>query len=78
MTTNSRYPIDDAWDAGDRGCGEVIIELKLRLRDLAPGSYFHLRVQDLGAPEDLPAWCRMTGHQLVHAQHPDYIIQHKP
>jgi hypothetical protein len=25
----------------------------------------------------LPAWCRMTGHILVSADHPVYVIQRK-
>ena len=28
--------VADAWDAGDMGCGEVIILLRTRMRKLAP------------------------------------------
>lgn len=56
----------DDWDAGDMGCGELVLELRFRMDALAPGQVIRLRATDPGAPEDLPAWCRMTRHQLVH------------
>lgn len=62
------------WDAGQMGCGELVLQLRGRLARLAPGDLFELTAHDLGAPEDLPAWCRMTGHVLVAAEHPRYLI----
>ena len=67
----------DEWDAGHMGCGEVIILLRLRMRKLNPGDVLKLTSQDLGAPEDLPAWCRMTGRRLLRAEHPHYWIEAK-
>jgi len=66
---------DDAWDAGPMGCGELVLELRFRLQALAPGAVLKLTATDLGAPEDLPAWCRLTGHALVLQRHPDYWIR---
>ena len=65
------------WDAGQMGCGELVMELRPRLLALAPGDRLRLIARDGGAPEDLPAWCRMTGHTLVHAEHPLYLIQRR-
>ena len=65
------------WDAGDMGCGELIADLRRRFRDLPPGQRFYLIAQDPGAKEDLPAWCRMTGHTLIAAEHPHYTFQRK-
>ena len=65
----------DAWDAGDMGCGEVIILLRTRMRKLSPGEVFKLTASDLGAPEDIPAWCRLTGRRLLQARHPHYWIE---
>ena len=67
----------DEWDAGHMGCGEVIILLRLRMRKLNPGDVLKLTSMDLGAPEDLPAWCRMTGRRLLRAEHPHYWIEAK-
>ena len=67
----------DGWDAGYMGCGEVIIRLRQRMQKLDPGDVFKLTSQDLGAPEDLPAWCRMTSRRLLRAEHPHYWIEAK-
>lgn len=65
------------WDAGDMGCGDLVLELRLRLRDMAPGQVLRLRAIDLGAPEDIPAWCGMTGNKLIRQQDNQYWIQRK-
>jgi tRNA 2-thiouridine synthesizing protein A len=68
---------DAEWDAGDMGCGDLVLELRLRLQALRPGQLFKLSARDPGAPQDLPAWCRLTGHTLRRAEHPTYWIQRK-
>jgi len=72
-----RHPTD-GWDAGDLGCGELVLELRGRLTRLQPGALFELVARDPGAPEDLPAWCRLTRHELIHANHPVYLIKRRP
>jgi tRNA 2-thiouridine synthesizing protein A len=68
---------DHEWDAGDMGCGELVLELRLRLKPMRPGQILKLTARDPGAPEDLPAWCRLTGHHLTYAAHPIYVIRRK-
>lgn len=68
---------DAEWDAGDLGCGELVLELLTRMRALAAGRRLRLIARDPGAPADLPAWCRMTGHTLVSQDHPVYVIERK-
>jgi tRNA 2-thiouridine synthesizing protein A len=53
------------WDAGDLGCGELVIELRFRLKAMRPGEVIRVHATDLGAPADLPAWCRMTNNVLM-------------
>jgi tRNA 2-thiouridine synthesizing protein A len=60
------------------GCGQLVFELRSRVNRLQPGSRLEIVARDPGAPLDLPAWCRMTGHELVSADHPVYVIQRKP
>jgi tRNA 2-thiouridine synthesizing protein A len=55
---------DGEWDAGDLGCGELVIHLRNRLRAM-PGQVLRLTARDPGAPADIPAYCRMTGHELL-------------
>jgi len=59
------------------GCGELILDLRTRLRALKPHALFRLVAHDLGAKEDIPAWCKLTGHKLLHAEHPIYDIERK-
>jgi tRNA 2-thiouridine synthesizing protein A len=47
------------------------------LKQMNPGDEIEIVVRDPGAPTDLPAWCRMTGHLLISAAHPVYVIQRK-
>jgi tRNA 2-thiouridine synthesizing protein A len=59
------------------GCGELVFELMRRMNALPPGAVLHLVALDPGAVEDLPAWCRMTGHGLVGCDPPHFRIQRK-
>ena len=68
---------DETWDAGELGCGELVLELRVRLSRMQPGRVMKLVALDPGAPADMPAWCRMTGHTLVSSQHPVYLIRRK-
>ena len=69
--------VADQWDAGHMGCGEVIILLRIRMQKLEAGQVLKLTSQDMGAPVDLPAWCRLTGRRLLRAEHPNYWIEQK-
>jgi tRNA 2-thiouridine synthesizing protein A len=52
-------------DGGDRCCVELQHPLR-RLVDQAPvGTVIHVLTTDPGAPLDLPAWCRLTGHSYL-------------
>ena len=69
--------VDAEWDAGELGCGELVLELRTRMGAMRPGQVLRLIARDPGAPQDMPAWCRMTGHTLVSQQHPMYVIKRK-
>ena len=56
---------DDQWDAGDMGCGDLVLELRKKLRTM-PGKVLKVIATDPGAPSDIPAWCGMTKDLLVH------------
>jgi tRNA 2-thiouridine synthesizing protein A len=69
--------MDERWDAGELGCVQLILGLRARLNGLGPGMMIEVTARDAGAPVDLPAWCRMTGHTLVSANHPVYVVRRK-
>jgi len=69
--------LKQTFDAGEMGCGSLIFKLRMRMRELEPGEQLEVIARDQGARQDLPAWCRMTGHTLVTEDHPVYVIQKK-
>jgi tRNA 2-thiouridine synthesizing protein A len=72
-----RTIVTATWDAGDMGCGELLLALRVRLSTLRPGDVLFLTAHDVAAPEELPAWCRLTGHHLDRAAHPHYHVRRK-
>jgi tRNA 2-thiouridine synthesizing protein A len=68
---------DVEWDAGDLGCGELVLELRTRMSAMRAGRVLRLIARDVGARHDIPSWCRMTGHTLVSQEHPVYLIRRK-
>lgn len=76
----SRQPLaTEVWDAGQLGCGELVLELRGRLQAM-PGKVLRVIALDPGAPEDIPAWCRLTGHALRHddPETKSYWIEARP
>jgi tRNA 2-thiouridine synthesizing protein A len=69
--------VSERWNAGDMGCGELVMALRIRMNKLAPGSVLEVQATDPAAPEDLPAWCRLCGHTLLQMNHPSYWIRRK-
>ncbi len=63
---------------GSLGCGELIFELKAQLDRAAPGQRVRVVTDDPGARDDIPAWCRMTGHTLEAADPPYFILHVRP
>jgi hypothetical protein len=49
---------DEEWDAGDLGCGDLVLALRQRLLAM-PDRTLKLVTRDPGAPADIPAYCRM-------------------
>jgi len=59
------------------GCNRLVLALRTRVERLRPGAIIEVQAVDPGAPIDLPAWCRMTGHELVSANPPIYRIRRR-
>lgn len=59
--------VDVLVDGGDRACGELLLVLAGRARQLDPGTVVALIATDPAAALDLPAWCHLTGHQFLAA-----------
>ena len=64
-------------------CAVLTPAIKARLRDLAGGQVLEVRVDDPSASEDIAAWCRLTGHELLAVvdempKHTRYFLRKKP
>ncbi|MBX9689148.1 MAG: sulfurtransferase TusA family protein [Candidatus Obscuribacterales bacterium] len=68
---------DASWDAGTLGCGELLMELRFKIAELQSKQVFKVICRDPGAPEEMPSWCRLTGHKLLKQEHPSYWIEKK-
>jgi len=49
-------------------CPLPVIRTQARVQDLAPGDTLEVICTDPGALYDIPAWCRMYGHEVVSTQ----------
>jgi TusA-related sulfurtransferase len=69
---------DAFYDAGDQGCADgPLDEVAAQMRRLAPGQTLEVRARDPSVANDLPAWCRMTGHELVTRDRDRYLIRRR-
>jgi len=52
-------------DAGETGCGELIMLIFQTMKPMAPGEVLEVLAYDQAADIDIMAWCRMTGNVLI-------------
>lgn len=52
-------------DAPGATCAVLTPSIKAGLRELEGGQVLEVRVDDPGAREDIAAWCRLSGHELL-------------
>lgn len=75
-TPTSVLGADAFYDAGDLGCAYgPLNEIAGLMRGLSPGQTVEVRATDPSVAVDLPAWCRLTGHELVTRQGDRYLIR---
>jgi TusA-related sulfurtransferase len=70
-----RYEV--VFDSRGSDCGEVLVDLKIFFRPLAPGSRVLICASSPVSQREFPAWCRLTGHRLLEMAFPYYLIQVK-
>lgn len=46
-------------------CPMPVVQLAKKSKELKSGQVLELLADDVGAKEDVPAWCSRTGHMLV-------------
>jgi 5-methyltetrahydropteroyltriglutamate--homocysteine methyltransferase len=63
-----RHPweADVSFDGGDLDCGNgLLLLIRRHLDALGPGQLLEFRSTEISVEEDFPAWCRLTGNDLV-------------
>lgn len=76
VTFETIWGADTFYDAGDKGCAEgPIQDIAALMRDLEPGQTLEVRATDPSVRIDLPAWARLTGHQVVKQQDDRYLLR---
>lgn len=68
------WKYDSEFNGYDLGCGELSLDLKIHFKSLPPAARVLIISGDPGAPIDIPAWCRLTGHTLLEAKPPYFLI----
>lgn len=56
---------DDTLDCIGLYCPMPIYNTAKKLKELKPGQVLEVLADDEGIKEDMPAWCRTTGNELV-------------
>ena len=69
----SSLPSPDAiLDGGNLDCGNgLLLLIRKQIDPLDAGQILEIRSTEQSVAEDLPAWCRMTGNELVFATRED-------
>jgi 5-methyltetrahydropteroyltriglutamate--homocysteine methyltransferase len=68
MEPVARHPFepDASFDGGDLDCGNgLLLLIRQRIDPLDRGQLLEIRSIEISVDEDLPAWCRLTGNELV-------------
>lgn len=52
-------------DARNSLCPMPVIKTQNRVAELQPGDQLEVTCTDPGALNDIPAWCRINGHQII-------------
>ncbi|MCB0209383.1 MAG: sulfurtransferase TusA family protein [Anaerolineae bacterium] len=76
ITFEKIWETDTWYDAGDKGCAEgPIQEIAAIMRGLEPGQTLEIRATDPTVRIDLPAWARLTGHEVIEEREHRYLLR---
>lgn len=60
------YEPQDAFDGGELDCGNgLLLLIRKHIDPLQPGELLEILSMEASVEEDLPAWCRLTGNEMV-------------
>jgi 5-methyltetrahydropteroyltriglutamate--homocysteine methyltransferase len=60
------HQADISFDGGDLDCGNgLLLLIRKHIDPMDRGNVLEIRSSEISVDEDLPAWCRMTGNELL-------------
>lgn len=66
FTDEHPHPAAVSFDGGELDCGNgLLLLIRKHIDPLAPGQLLEILSRESSVEQDLPAWCRLTGNQLV-------------
>lgn len=72
----AQYDVHALLDAGSGGCEEgALLKLRELMSGLDSGQVLEVRSTDPGCREDIPAWCRLTGHEFLGSKGSRYFLR---
>jgi len=72
FTDRHPYPPAVAFDGGELDCGNgLLLLIRKHIDPLNSGQLLEILSMEASVEEDLPAWCRLTGNQLVNMTRDD-------
>lgn len=61
-------------DARNSLCPMPVIKTQNKVNELQPGDTLEVTCTDPGAMNDIPAWCRINGHEIIDAKENDGVV----
>jgi TusA-related sulfurtransferase len=72
------FDSDFFYDAGDLGCAfGPLDDIAAFMGEMSSGQTLEIRATDPTVAVDLPAWCRLAGHQIITHQNDRYLVRRK-
>lgn len=56
---------DEILDCVGLACPMPIFKTSTKIKELEPGQVLEVQSDDNGIEKDMPAWCKMTGHEYL-------------
>jgi len=66
---------DATLDAKGLMCPMPIVQLAKKVKVMTSGQVLELLADDIGAKDDIPAWCSRTGNQLIQMEEDGKLIR---
>ncbi len=58
-------------------CPMPIVELSKKIKKMQPGEVLEMVSDDIGSKEDVPAWAKKTGNELLETREEGGILHYK-